>query len=115
MSSGRVQSVKCQVVGYRMSSIQLYRILMMPNLAEFLEIKDSLYEQGFCLKGKQELLSLVEQVNYTKHCNCVVQVKHTIFWLNRSLRVYFFFFVPNFPKSTYRYFFHQAVRSLSLF
>ena len=41
------------------------------------------------------------------------QVKCTIFWLNRCLRVYFDLYAPYFPKSTYKcFFFIKVVRKL---
>ena len=35
----------------------------------------------------------------------IVQVKGTIFWPNRGLRVYLDMYAPDFPKSTYKYLF----------
>ena len=39
----------------------------------------------------------------------VLQVKRTIFWLNIGLIVYLYFYVPDFPKSTTKYFFSILV------
>ena len=39
----------------------------------------------------------------------VVEVKCTIFWLNKGLRLYFDLFAPDFPKSTSKYLFCTEV------
>ena len=38
----------------------------------------------------------------------VLQVKFTIFWLNRGLRVYLDLYASDFPKSTSQYFLHPS-------
>ena len=38
----------------------------------------------------------------------VIQVKFTIFWLNRGLRVYLDLYASDFPKSTSQYFLHPS-------
>ena len=42
----------------------------------------------------------------------VLQVKCTIFWLNRGMRVYLGLYAPDFPKSTSKYFLHLVLFSL---
>ena len=37
-----------------------------------------------------------------------LQVKGTIFWLNKGLRVYLDLYVSDFPKSTSQYFLHPS-------
>ena len=42
----------------------------------------------------------------------VLQIKCTIFWLNRGLREYLDLYAPDFPKSTSKYFLHPSTFSL---
>ena len=37
------------------------------------------------------------------HCDFIVHVKHSIFWLNRGFRENFDLYVPVFSKSTFKY------------
>ena len=37
------------------------------------------------------------------HCDFVVHIKHTIFWLSIGFRMNFYFYVPDFSKSMCNY------------
>ena len=58
------------------------------------------------IRGKL-LFSSVKQLKLIH--DFVFWVKHTIFWLNRGLRVYFDLYAPTLLNTTYKYFFDQII------